>query len=482
MQPIRFTLLAVVVALAPLAPAHGISIDYQGYAYESGGFPPSDSGDTLRIPLIVDAISADLGFNFATEELTGWVSGLVSSGTLDLGGGLQRIDYTPGRIDIFRDASRDHDFGIAPPNATVPATFTNGTACLTGRLTDFVLFIDGATSTGAYEGNVVFDAGDCLQLFRATRAEGFTFGGVFTRQAAAGGVIPAGYDLSVDGYLEATKIPSHCPLPCLAITAAKLGFPRRAPHHCGPRDGEFDIEGNFTPCATAAPFDPSVVQIRVQIGDYVQIFPPGSLRRKHHSGDDDDEIEWVYRNKHGVRSITTLEIEREDDGSWEFDIEGRGIARATLLPVGNRLDVDLVLGDMEGGQAVALQQERKRLRYRGDDDACRPPHHHHGEDVLLPPEAESALAAPSVMASPNPFNATTTITVQTTAIGAVRLRIFDVRGRLVDTLHAGYLPAGVHRFTWNGTDSAGRAVASGVYVYRLEAPALQISHKLVVAK
>ncbi len=45
----------------------------------------------------------------------------------------------------------------------------------------------------------------------------------------------------------------------------------------------------------------------------------------------------------------------------------------------------------------------------------------------------------------------------------VRLAIYDVSGRLVKNLVAGSYPAGNHRVRWDGTDSGGRAVASGTY-------------------
>jgi flagellar hook assembly protein FlgD len=55
------------------------------------------------------------------------------------------------------------------------------------------------------------------------------------------------------------------------------------------------------------------------------------------------------------------------------------------------------------------------------------------------------------------------------APGPARLARYDVSGRLVRTLLDADLPAGVHRATWDGRDAAGRPVAPGGYVARLEA-------------
>jgi hypothetical protein len=52
---------------------------------------------------------------------------------------------------------------------------------------------------------------------------------------------------------------------------------------------------------------------------------------------------------------------------------------------------------------------------------------------------------------------------------AARLVAYDLRGRRVAELVDEVLPAGRHRVVWSGADDAGRSVASGVYLLRLEA-------------
>lgn len=71
---------------------------------------------------------------------------------------------------------------------------------------------------------------------------------------------------------------------------------------------------------------------------------------------------------------------------------------------------------------------------------------------------------------PNPFNAGTTISFNVADDGGqVTLAIFNVQGQLVKTLVDRHLAAGPHEITWDGTDTRGSAVASGVYLYRLTA-------------
>ncbi len=70
---------------------------------------------------------------------------------------------------------------------------------------------------------------------------------------------------------------------------------------------------------------------------------------------------------------------------------------------------------------------------------------------------------------PNPFNPQTALPFVLPASGPVELAIFDAAGRRVRTLVAQTLPAGKQSVAWDGTDAAGRAVASGTYFARLRA-------------
>jgi len=68
---------------------------------------------------------------------------------------------------------------------------------------------------------------------------------------------------------------------------------------------------------------------------------------------------------------------------------------------------------------------------------------------------------------PNPFNPRTTISFHLPAADHVDLGIYDLKGRLVRSLHRGQMSAGEHGISWNGRDVLGRSVASGVYFCKL---------------
>jgi len=69
---------------------------------------------------------------------------------------------------------------------------------------------------------------------------------------------------------------------------------------------------------------------------------------------------------------------------------------------------------------------------------------------------------------PNPFNPRTNVNFNLSRDSKVKLKIYDVRGRLVNTLISGQVKAGSHVVVWDGMDRKGRGVASGVYFARLE--------------
>ena len=84
---------------------------------------------------------------------------------------------------------------------------------------------------------------------------------------------------------------------------------------------------------------------------------------------------------------------------------------------------------------------------------------------------------------PNPFNPQTSIRFQLPSASRVWLRVFDVLGQEVTALAAGEeLSAGLHQLEWNGQDHSGRAVASGVYLYALEADSFRQVRKLLLLR
>ena len=83
---------------------------------------------------------------------------------------------------------------------------------------------------------------------------------------------------------------------------------------------------------------------------------------------------------------------------------------------------------------------------------------------------------------PNPFNPATTVTYSVPAMCNVTLKIYDVSGKCVVCLVERAWGRGSYTVEWNGEDEKGNSVASGIYLYRLEAGEQTISKKMVLLR
>jgi len=68
---------------------------------------------------------------------------------------------------------------------------------------------------------------------------------------------------------------------------------------------------------------------------------------------------------------------------------------------------------------------------------------------------------------PNPFNPMTTISLYIKEPGQTSLKVYNLRGQLVQTLIDGQMDFGDHSFVWAGKNENGKDVSSGIYFYVL---------------
>ena len=83
---------------------------------------------------------------------------------------------------------------------------------------------------------------------------------------------------------------------------------------------------------------------------------------------------------------------------------------------------------------------------------------------------------------PNPFNAATTIRLALPVRTDIELVIYNLSGQKIATLASGERSAGIHSFIWDGRDESGRALASGLYLYRLRAGHHTATRKLTLLR
>jgi hypothetical protein len=102
-----------------------------------------------------------------------------------------------------------------------------------------------------------------------------------------------------------------------------------------------------------------------------------------------------------------------------------------------------------------------------------------GSTAVITPVPEAGVVAAAQLGAtyPNPFNPAATIPVILADDATVRLAVFDLRGRLVQTLVDGALPAGRHEFRFDGS-----GLSSGTYLCRLDGPGGPQTRRMTLVK
>jgi len=110
------------------------------------------------------------------------------------------------------------------------------------------------------------------------------------------------------------------------------------------------------------------------------------------------------------------------------------------------------------------------------------------KEVIERPESEIGTKAKSgskeisISNYPNPFNPETTIEYNLPIEGNVKLEVYNSIGQLINVLVEGNQSAGRQRVTWNGKDSFGSSVSSGIYFYRIKTNSFSQVKKMILMK
>jgi hypothetical protein len=103
-----------------------------------------------------------------------------------------------------------------------------------------------------------------------------------------------------------------------------------------------------------------------------------------------------------------------------------------------------------------------------------------------PPPDPSPPPAPATRLEqniPNPFNPGTQIHFELGRQETVLLEVYDIGGRRVRTLVNRTMPGQIeHTVTWNGRDQYDRDVPSGIYLYRLRTPSIDVRRKMTLLR
>ncbi len=110
---------------------------------------------------------------------------------------------------------------------------------------------------------------------------------------------------------------------------------------------------------------------------------------------------------------------------------------------------------------VILEEQGAQCQFAIDDIYWEGGGTANDEDILTP-------AGFKLMPNyPNPFNPTTTFSFKLETASELSLEISNLKGQRIKLLASGNYAPGDHSIIWDGTDSAGRVLPSGIYFYRL---------------
>ncbi|MDP8204180.1 MAG: FlgD immunoglobulin-like domain containing protein, partial [Candidatus Tenebribacter mawsonii] len=149
---------------------------------------------------------------------------------------------------------------------------------------------------------------------------------------------------------------------------------------------------------------------------------------------------------------------------FNFEIvTGRGFS----TPIKDYQVLNLQSGEYETKSIFSGWQEYSIIRF-GDEDETE----------------NNNLSTPQLYGNyPNPFNPTTTISFSVTQNSDfVTLEIFNIKGQKVKTLYKGIAEEGKHSVIWEGKDTNGKSVSSGIYFYKLKTNSKELTRKMLMLK
>ena len=192
-----------------------------------------------------------------------------------------------------------------------------------------------------------------------------------------------------------------------------------------------------------------------------------------------------------IQDLVLVSSNLGQTGRSSADVNGDGVVNiqdlvrvAGALGQGAAAAPSLHASDLEGLTAADIQEMLTQARQLALTD----PAYLRGIAVLEQLLARLLPKETALLANyPNPFNPETWLPYQLAKPSEVTLHIYAVNGTLVRVLALGHQPAGKYQSRsraayWDGRNSLGEAVASGVYFYTLTAGDFTATRKMLIRK
>jgi len=214
-RSLRLLFLASMLVFAVPARADIFLLGFTGFDYED---PDLNAGTYLAVNDGYKAVGfiTSVGpmlapyYDETTYEYTFYLFGLtVATRVFDAPSQTLFVTFNDNaRTRYYRDpfvGGTPAVYGVNPPNATAPSTFTNGLLVLGGDVDDFTLFYDFFFDEGNTSGAMTQDEGDFFDNGYVNPVGGWTLAGLLGRPNAT---IPQGYDNQLEGECVIRPVPA----------------------------------------------------------------------------------------------------------------------------------------------------------------------------------------------------------------------------------------------------------------------------------
>jgi len=164
-------------------------------------------------------------------------------------------------------------------------------------------------------------------------------------------------------------------------------------------------------------------------------------------------------------------------GNYAYVADG---SRMRILDITNPAGITELGYYSTGGAALGIAATHDRILVGDWEDGL----YLFSNDLIVPSAVDEAAPARVLLRQnfPNPFNPSTTISLDLPKAADVVLSVYTVDGRRVTTRERERRGPGPHQVVWQGRDSGGRPVPSGTYYYRLEVDRLVTTKGMVLLK
>jgi hypothetical protein len=195
-----------------------------------------------------------------------------------------------------------------------------------------------------------------------------------------------------------------------------------------------------------------------------------------------DVVVPVYSNANWARSVQGLGFFERGETlqlTRQLEVGGRAIVRvAAVFREDSSFPGEGSLFSISLGEVTPEVVRLERVQFLDIAGAAVPGMGSPIHVIDFTPKLQSTL----LQNVPNPFNPATLIPYQLGTGGHVTITVYSTLGQQIRTLVDGILEIGRYEVTWDGRDRYGLEVASGVYLYRFQAPEVVQVRKAVLLR